>query len=82
MSCVISGRVVDGDGRPVGGASVRLLDAADEFTAEVRSTPAGDFRFYAAPGSWRLRAASTVGNGDAVVAPAAEGVHQIDVLVA
>ncbi|MBV8350060.1 MAG: DUF1416 domain-containing protein, partial [Mycolicibacterium sp.] len=32
---VITGRVVDGSGQPVGGAFVRLLDASDEFTAEV-----------------------------------------------
>jgi alkylation response protein AidB-like acyl-CoA dehydrogenase len=32
---VIAGRVVDRDGRAVGGAFVRLLDSSDEFTAGV-----------------------------------------------
>ncbi len=66
---VITGRVVDGDGQTVGGAFVRLLDATDEFTAEVVASATGDFRFFAAPGSWTLRALSEIGNGDAVVAP-------------
>ena len=35
---VIIGRVVDDSGRTVGGASVRLLDAANEFTAELVAT--------------------------------------------
>ncbi|CKM88368.1 SseC [Mycobacterium tuberculosis] len=53
---VITGRVVDGDGQAVGGAFVRLLDSSDEFTAEVVASATGDFRFFAAPGSWTLRA--------------------------
>ena len=53
---VITGRVVDRDGQAVGGAFVRLLDSSDEFTAEVVASATGDFRFFAAPGSWTLRA--------------------------
>jgi len=53
---VITGRVVDGSGQSVGGAFVRLLDASDEFTAEVVASATGDFRFFAAPGTWTLRA--------------------------
>lgn len=79
---VITGRVVGHDGRPVGGAFVRLLDSADEFTAEVVASATGTFRFFAAPGSWRLRALSTIGNGDAVVAPTGAGVHEVDVRIA
>jgi len=52
---VITGRVVDGAGLTVGGAFVRLLDASDEFTAEVVASATGDFRFFAAPGTWSLR---------------------------
>ena len=52
---VITGRVVDGSGQSVGGAFVRLLDASDEFTAEVVASATGDFRFFAAPGTWTLR---------------------------
>ena len=65
---------------PVAGAFVRLLDGAGEFTAEVVSSPAGDFRFYAAPGSWTVRALSRVGNGQADV-QATLGVSPVDVLV-
>ena len=49
---------------PVAGAYVRLLDAGGEFTAEVVTSPAGQFRFFAAPGTWTLRALSRHGNGD------------------
>ena len=79
---VITGRVVDGSGQPVGGAFVRLLDGSDEFTAEVVASATGDFRFFAAPGTWTLRALSKVGNGDATVAPTGAGIHEVDVKVA
>ena len=70
---VITGRVVDGSGQTVGGAFVRLLDGSDEFTAEVVASATGDFRFFAAPGTWTLRALSPAGNGDASVAPVGRG---------
>ncbi|ANI42016.1 hypothetical protein MYVA_4954 [Mycolicibacterium vaccae 95051] len=79
---VITGRVVDGSGQAVGGAFVRLLDSSDEFTAEVVASATGDFRFFAAPGTWHLRALSPVGNGDASVAPSGAGIHEVDVKVA
>ena len=79
---VITGRVVDGSGQTVGGAFVRLLDGSDEFTAEVVASATGDFRFFAAPGTWTLRALSPVGNGDAIVAPSGAGIHEVDVKVA
>jgi Protein of unknown function (DUF1416) len=79
---VITGRVLDGSGQSVGGAFVRLLDSSDEFTAEVVASATGDFRFFAAPGTWRVRALSSAGNGDAVVAPAGAGIHEVDVKVA
>ena len=59
---VITGRVVDGSGQSVGGAFVRLLDSSDEFTAEVVASATGDFRFFAAPGTWTL--ASPLPAGD------------------
>lgn len=46
--------VVRDDGAPVAGAYVRLLDSTDEFTAEVVTSATGDFRFFAAPGTWTL----------------------------
>ena len=79
---VITGRVVDGSGQAVGGAFVRLLDSSDEFTAEVVASATGDFRFFAAPGSWTLRALSAQGNGQTEAAPDAPGVHEFTVTVA
>lgn len=79
---VITGRVVDGSGQAIGGAFVRLLDASDEFTAEVVASATGDFRFFAAPGTWTVRALSPVGNGDTSVAPSGAGIHEVDVEVA
>jgi Protein of unknown function (DUF1416) len=55
------------DGAPVAGAYVRLLDATDEFTAEVVTSPEGQFRFFAAPGQWKLRSLSPVGSGERVL---------------
>ena len=52
------------DGAPVAGAYVRLLDATDEFTAEVVTSPEGEFRFFAAPGTWKLRSLAPVGKGE------------------
>lgn len=43
------------DGEPISGY-VRLLDGGGEFTAEVPTSATGQFRFFAAPGSWTLRA--------------------------
>ncbi len=79
---VITGRVVDGSGAAVGGAFVRLLDASDEFTAEVVASATGDFHFFAAPGSWTLRALSAAGNGDTVVSPTGAGIHEVDIKIA
>jgi Protein of unknown function (DUF1416) len=78
---VLTGRVV-ADGQPVGGAYVRLLDGTGEFTAEVVSSPAGQFRFFAAPGTWTLRALSRSGNGEAVLTADGPGVHRAEVAVA
>ena len=42
------------NGAPVERAHVRLLDSSGEFTAEVPTNKEGQFRFFAAPGSWTL----------------------------
>lgn len=76
---VITG-IVQAGGEPVAGAYVRLLDRSGEFTAEVVTSPAGQFRFFAAPGTWTLRALSRFGNGDATVT-AERGVNEIGVTV-
>lgn len=78
---VLSGKVQSGD-QPVGGAFVRLLDSSGEFTAEVVSSNEGDFRFYAAPGSWTVRALHRNGKGQAAVAASGPGVHAVNIAVA
>jgi hypothetical protein len=59
--------VVLRDGSPVSGAYVRLLDGGGEFTAEVPTSATGQFRFFAAPGTWTLR----------TLAPKAEPVDRV-----
>jgi Protein of unknown function (DUF1416) len=78
---VLAGRVVAG-GEPVGGAFVRLLDGTGEFTAEVVASGSGDFRFFAAPGTWTLRALSRAGNGQSVVTAGGPGLHTTELAVA
>lgn len=78
---VITGVVRSAGGEPVPGAYVRLLDATDEFTAEVITSPAGQFRFFAAPGTWTLRALSRHGNGDIAIT-ASRGINEAAVTVA
>lgn len=51
---IIQGSVTR-DGEPATGY-VRLLDGSGEFTAEVPTSAAGRFRFFAAPGTWTVRA--------------------------
>jgi len=77
---VITGIVTGADGEAVGGAYVRLLDSTGEFTAEVVTSPQGVFRFFAAPGSWTLRALSRHGNGDLAV-DATRGVNEVGLSV-
>lgn len=72
---VIQG-VVSAGGAPVGNAYVRLLDAGGEFTAEVVSSATGHFRFFAAPGSWTVRALSPAGTGQAALT-ADRGVNEL-----
>ena len=62
---VIQGIVLRGN-EPVSPAYVRLLDGSGEFTAEVPVSATGQFRFFAAPGSWTLR----------VLAPGADSVDR------
>ena len=78
---VLTGRVVAG-GEPVGGAFVRLLDGTGEFTAEVVASASGDFRFFAAPGTWTVRALSRAGNGETELVASAPGLHRVEVAVA
>ncbi len=63
---VIYGVVAAGEA-PVAGAYVRLLDSTGEFTAEVVTSASGEFRFFAAPGSWTVRVLPARGRAEAVV---------------
>ncbi|MFJ8812673.1 MULTISPECIES: DUF1416 domain-containing protein [Amycolatopsis] len=77
---VVAGKVVGGDG-PVGGAYVRLLNGDGDFAGEVQASPDGDFRFYAAPGAWTVRALHRSGNGEASVTAEGPGLHQVAISV-
>ncbi|MEV4627736.1 DUF1416 domain-containing protein [Micromonospora sp. NPDC049523] len=77
---VITGVVRADSGDAVPGAYVRLLDSTGEFTAEVVTSPEGQFRFFAAPGTWTLRALSRHGNGDVLVT-AGRGINEVGVTV-
>jgi hypothetical protein len=76
---VIQG-VVTLDGTPVPSANVRLLDSTGEFTAEVVASATGQFRFFAAPGAWTLRALAREGNGQAAVT-AERGINEASVVL-
>jgi hypothetical protein len=67
---VIEGQVLSG-GQPVSSAYVRLLNDSGEFTAEVPTGGTGNFRFFAAPGSWTVRALSSSGTGEQTLTAAA-----------
>src|SRR2546421_9104392 len=78
---VLAGKVNGNDG-PVGGAYVRLLNGDGDFAGEVQASPEGDFRFYAAPGAWKVRALHRTGNGEASVTAEGPGLHQVAISVA
>lgn len=75
---LLAGQVVS-DGAPVGGAFVRLLNGNGDFAGEVVASDGGNFRFFAAPGSWIVRALHRSGNGQAEVLAEGPGLHQVSV---
>src|SRR6476660_1476166 len=77
---VLAGKVTS-SGEPVAGAFVRLLDSTGEFTAAVVSSATGNFRFFASPGSWTVRALSRAGNGQAELSAEGPGLHQAEITV-
>jgi hypothetical protein len=78
---VVAGKVLAGD-QPVGGAFVRLLNGDGDFAGEVVASTEGDFRFYAAPGDWTVRALHRTGNGQASVHADGPGLHEVAIAVA
>ncbi|MEP7054591.1 MAG: DUF1416 domain-containing protein [Actinomycetota bacterium] len=77
---VIQGTVSRG-GAPAAGAYVRLLDAGAEFTAEVQTSATGGYRFFAAPGTWTLRALARGGAVGEASVSAEPGINDVDVVV-
>jgi hypothetical protein len=69
------------DGAPVAGAYVRLLDGSGEFTAEVVTSPEGEFRFFAAPGTWKVRSLAPGGKGERTLS-ADVGLNETTVVIA
>ncbi len=78
---VLAGRVVSGES-PVAGAFVRLLNADGDFAGEVVASSEGDFRFFAAPGNWTVRALHRSGNGQAEISADGPGLHEATIAVA
>jgi hypothetical protein len=68
------------DGTPVSGY-VRLLNEDGEFTAEVPTSATGAFRFFAAPGSWTLRALVPGGQADRKVVATQGEVAEVQISV-
>ncbi|MEV8117264.1 DUF1416 domain-containing protein [Streptomyces xiamenensis] len=64
--------VLTRDGVPVSGY-VRLLDGTGEFTAEVPTSATGQFRFFAAEGTWTVRALVPGASADRTVVLAERG---------
>jgi uncharacterized GH25 family protein len=54
-----------------------LLDGGGEFTAEVVTSATGDFRFFAAPGSWTLSVLHKDGQARQQVTADGPGLHRI-----
>jgi hypothetical protein len=77
---VLTGTVVNDEGELVQGAYVRLLDATGEFTAEVVTGEGGQFRFFAAPGTWTLRVLSRFGDATGEI-EASKGINDTKLAV-
>jgi hypothetical protein len=76
---VIQGVVVRGGVPAVG--YVRLLDGTGEFTAEVPTSATGEFRFFAAPGNWTVRALVPGGSAERSVHAERGAVAQVEVAI-
>jgi Protein of unknown function (DUF1416) len=78
---VVEGRVVR-DNAPISTGYARLLGTGDEFVAEVPLGEDGGFRFFAAPGTWKLRVLAPGGaRADRSVSAEYGKVTQVEVTV-
>ncbi|MEU5129358.1 DUF1416 domain-containing protein [Streptomyces mobaraensis] len=68
------------NGVPVAGY-VRLLDSDGEFTAEVPTSATGQFRFYAAEGTWTVRALVPGATADRTVVAQPGGLAEVAIAV-
>jgi hypothetical protein len=74
--------VVSAAGAPVPSAYVRLLDGTGEFTAEVVTSATGNFRFFAAPGSWSLSVLHKDGSARGEVTADGPGLFEVSLSLA
>jgi hypothetical protein len=70
------------DDAPSAGVYIRLLDRSGEFVAEAPSSATGQFRFFAAPGEWTLRAISKHGTVDRSLVATLGEITELDVHIA
>ena len=77
---VIQG-VVQKNGAPVSVGYVRLLDQNEEFVAEVPVSQKGEFRFFAAAGSWNVVTLVPGGSSRKKVTANLGQITDVDVLV-
>ena len=69
-------------GAPVTTGYARLLGTGDEFVAEVPLGAEGEFRFFAAPGTWKLRVLAPGGRpASSDVSAALGSITQVEVTV-
>jgi hypothetical protein len=78
---VVQGRVTKG-GAAVPTGYARLLNEGGEFVAEVPLGEGGEFRFFAAPGTWTLRVLAPGGvRAERTVSAATGKVAELEVAV-
>lgn len=78
---VVQGRVTK-SGAPVATGYARLLNGDGEFVAEVPLGEDGGFRFFAAPGTWKLRVLAPGGiRAERTVSAATGEVTELEVAV-
>lgn len=76
--------IVRREGRPLGGAYVRLIGPSGDFVSEQYTPDDGSFVFYVAPGSWtvEVKAAQSAGRRVGAEIGAGETVLDLELLPA